>query len=354
MKVAILKKDLNAKGGLEKYTHKIKEAFQKKGVEVTLISATPKSFLPSFYKLIQYEKAVLNRLKQERFDVIFGMERNSFQTHYRAGSGVHAAFLQRRTLTESTFKQLSFRLNPLHQTILSLEKKCFENKDLKKIFTNSKMVKNEILSHYNVDEKLIEVVYNGAPYYEWETNFQNSFEKKKETFELLFIGNDYKRKGLLFLLNGIKLLKINDLHLSVVGYDKNLKSYEFLVKKMGLEKKVTFYGPQKNIIPFYQKADCLCIPSIYDPAANVTMEALCMGLFVVSSTTNGAFEILTEKTGSIIEDLKDPQSVKQSLIEALKHLKTKNQAISIRNSVKELDFSIQLDKIIDHVFLSLS
>ena len=45
--------------------------------------------------------------------------------------------------------------------------------------------------------------------------------------------------------------------------------------------------------PFYQQSDCLAIPSFYDPFANVTLEALAMGLYAVSSKTNGGHEILT-------------------------------------------------------------
>lgn len=353
MKVAILKKDLRPKGGLERYTQKIAEAFQNKGCEVTFLSAS-KSYMPSFYKLLEFDQKVLAELKKKPFDVVFGMERNSFQTHYRAGSGVHAAYLQRRSLIDSRFKRLSFRFNPLHRTILALEKKGFESRALKKIFTNSQMVKKEILSHYDVDESKIEVIYNGAPFYEWQNHFNQSFENERKTYEFLFIGNDYRRKGLLFLLNGFKLLNLKDIHLSIVGYEKNRIFFENLVKKLNLEEKVTFYGPQKDLIAFYQKADCLCIPSLYDPAANVTMEALSMGLFVVSSSTNGASEILNPQTGQIIEDLQNPESIKAALLQALNHPKLKASASTIRNSIKGLDFSIQLDKIIDHVFLSLS
>ncbi len=57
--------------------------------------------------------------------------------------------------------------------------------------------------------------------------------------------------------------------------------------------------------PFYQLADALAIPSFYDPFANVTVEALAMGLFVVSSRSNGGFEILDPSKGIIIENLSE-------------------------------------------------
>jgi len=100
---------------------------------------------------------------------------------------------------------------------------------------------------------------------------------------------------------------------------------------------VEFFGPQKEILPFYKKADALVIPSFYDPFANVTVEALAMGLFVVSSKTNGGSEALTKTNGVVVKD-----SLIDALETALKKPKTKERASQIRESVKHLDFSNQM------------
>ena len=68
------------------------------------------------------------------------MDRNSRQTHIRAGNGVHKAYLEIRKKESSFLKKASFVLNPLHRSILTLEKKAFESKELKVLFVNSNMV----------------------------------------------------------------------------------------------------------------------------------------------------------------------------------------------------------------------
>jgi UDP-glucose:(heptosyl)LPS alpha-1,3-glucosyltransferase len=98
---------------------------------------------------------------------------------------------------------------------------------------------------------------------------------------------------------------------------------------------------------FYQFADAVVIPSLYDPFANVTVEALAMGLFVVSSKSNGGHEILTDKNGAIISNLFNRDSLTFALKEALRHPKTPMQALSIRESVRNLDYSLQTKKLID-------
>lgn len=209
------------------------------------------------------------------------------------------------------------------------------------------MVRDEALCHYDIPEEKITVVHNGVEWHELEAPFQRSLERtKSKKYELLFIGNGYKRKGLDILLQALVPLKEEGIHLSVVGKEKKLQSYKHMVQKLRLEDMVTFHGPQNSTIPFYQKSDAVIIPSIYDPFANVTMEALAMGLYVVSSKSNGGHEVLTSDNGDIIDNLYDQDSVTASLRKALFHPKTKTSAEAIRESVRKYDFKQQLEKIV--------
>ncbi len=350
--VVFLKSRLAHPGGLEKYTRKLAEAFAKKGCcvkilttgectswdEIEVVSLAPTSKL-SLYHLRHFDTLCQTWLAQNPKEIIFGMERNTFQTHYRAGSGVHAAYLKQRMLTDSWLKRLTFKINPLHRYLLANEKKAFENPELKSLFTNSHMVEQEILQTYSTPIEKIHVVHNGVEWIEKEKPFQESFSQpRSEPFHFLFVGSGFKRKGLTFLIKGLADLK-HPYQLTVVGKDKNLPFYQKLAKGLPIQ----FVGEQKDVTPFYQAADALVIPSVYDPFSNVTLEALAMGLFVVSSKYNGGSEVLNGDTGVIIKDLLHPQ---KALEHALNFPKTLERATLIRQSIKELDFSNQLDKIV--------
>ena len=203
----------------------------------------------------------------------------------------------------------------------------------------------------------MEVINNGVEWKEHEPLFQ-TFEADREAtlqhfglngnrFHLLFIGNGYKRKGLDVLLKALSLWKFKDFHLSVIGKEKRLRWYQWKTKQLQLENQVRFFGPQKNVIPFYQMADVLVIPSFYDPFANVTLEGLSLGLFVISSKENGGSEVLTEQNGTCIENLTKIETVLSALDRSLLYRKTKDRAHRIRSSVAHLDFSLQLSKLID-------
>lgn len=356
-RVILLKSRLQGRGGLEKHAGKIIEAFLARGVHVDLLTGTPVIRAgvtvhttpliswPAFIRLEQFDAFCQNFLQYNKADIVFGMDRNRDQTHIRAGNGVHAAYLESRKFTDGKLKQLQLHFNPLHRKILELEKSAFVNPALQKIFTNSHLVKNQILSYYDADPKKIEVIHNGVEWNEMENDFRLWPEKKTASrYEFLFIGNGYTRKGLLPLLKALSLLKTKEFHLSVVGKDKELAYFKHQTALLGLQNQVTFFGPVQSTIPFYQKADALVIPSFYDPFANVTVEALAMGLLVLSSKYNGGSEILPKNQ---IFETNTPECISFKLEEAMKQKKTIENATLRRNSIKHLDFSNQLKTLVD-------
>ncbi len=363
--VVLLKSRSNHHGGLEKHASRIAKAFMERGSRVTILTtgealhdpqtpvfSTKTIPWPAFIRMEQFDHFVKSWLKKNKADLVFGMDRNRSQTHIRAGNGVHAAYLKSRALTEGPLKAFSCYLNPLHRKILQLEKSAFENPMLKKIFTNSHMVRNQVLAHYQVDSAKIQVIHNGVEWHEMEADFSD-WEQQKEKklgqwllnpgdFHFLFIGNGYLRKGLDKLLFALSQLKNKSFHLSVVGKDNQIDLYKAKAVQLGLKGKVHFFGPSQEIRSFYQLADCLVIPSFYDPFANVTVEALAMGLFVLSSKFNGGHEILNSSNGAVIEELIDPDALIQALEKVVTQKKTKASAQQIRESVKYLDFSNQM------------
>ena len=342
MRVVILKSKARNNGGLEKTSDRIAKAFALRGEEVQILSGEKLIRWPAFLALEQYDRQVKKWVKKNSADIVFGMDRTTEQTHLRAGNGVHDAYLKSRILNEGKLKYYTCLCNPLHRKILKAEKAAFEFPGLKKLFVNSHMVKHEILERYSTDPAKIQVVHNGVEWFEMQSDFDSWSQKRDPNqFTFLFIGNGYLRKGLEQLLDGLALLK--DVRLFVVGKDKNLEYYQRKAAKLQI--KAHFFGPQNNIRPFYAQADALVIPSFYDPFANVTVEALAMGVNVISSKYNGGSEIL--KKQNIIENLLSPDSIAAALTEATAHPKTVKTAKEQRQSVKHLDYSHQMKTLID-------
>ncbi|NGX39015.1 MAG: Lipopolysaccharide core biosynthesis protein RfaG [Chlamydiae bacterium] len=359
--ITLLKSEFSRLGGAENYARTLANAFHKKGCNLRLLTSGPYpddlpfevlsttlSAKTSLGKWNQFYSFCKREIATNPTSITFGLDRSPYQTHLRAGSGVHRAFLEHRKMTEGSLKSFRHKINPLHRMLLDTEKKAIEHPELRRLFTNSHLVKREILSYYDIDQKKISVIHNGVQWHEDEESFNNwENHYNSRNYDFLFIGHNFARKGLATFLKGLALLPTKEWTLTIIGNDKKKKSFISLAKRLGLEQQVRFCGPKKNLTPFFQAADCLVIPSYYDPFANVTIEALSMGLFVISSKNNGGSEVLCPNTGHIIEDLHAIESMKEALEIALSRPKTPNQAKKIRSSVRHLDLSNQLEKYIE-------
>jgi len=99
---------------------------------------------------------------------------------------------------------------------------------------------------------------------------------------LLFVANDYRKKGLKTLLEALAELPA-DVFLTVVGNPAQISLFREQVKTSGLGKRVFFLGSLKEVKPAYEAADCLVHPTLEDTFAMVVLEAMSYGLPVVVS-----------------------------------------------------------------------
>lgn len=332
MKIALIRKNYTPYGGAENYLNLVSNRLLAQGYKIHIFSAniwqehisyvhhikTVKK--PSFLSNMLFVLNVQRALKKEYFDCILSFERIPFQdiypvrkktlnnfsnAVYRAGDGCHREWLDRRRIIEPFFKKLSFSINPHHRTLLYLEKQCFLNS--KKIIANSMMVKNDIIRHHNISGDKIHVIYNGVDLHRFKpvTAEQKNIEKKslgiKENKAILFVGADFKRKGLDTLLKTVSLLDMDDIRLIVAGKNET-PQYLRMMKKLGIDKKVTFRGPEREIERLYGISDVFVLPTLYDPFSNATLEAMASGVPVITTRHNGASELIENGIEGFVVD----------------------------------------------------
>jgi len=136
----------------------------------------------------------------------------------------------------------------------------------------------------------------------------------KDEFTLLFVANDYKSKGLLVLLDVIKLLNKRDLHLIVAGND-NPDKFKNVVNKLGLAQQVHFIGVCEDMNDLYPAADALVHPTLADTYAMVVLEAIAHELPVIVSSAEycGFSEHLKQGEALLINNPKDAKEISQHI-----------------------------------------
>ena len=121
---------------------------------------------------------------------------------------------------------------------------------------------------------------------------------------LLFIGNDWKKKGLITVLEALADCRELPLKLLVVG-DDDRRSYAESVQRFAIEDKVRFLPKSPDVLQFYAAADLCVAPSLEDAFGLPVLEAMACGLPVISSPRAGVSEIINHGTDGFV--LRNPQ-----------------------------------------------
>ncbi len=136
---------------------------------------------------------------------------------------------------------------------------------------------------------------------------------------LLFVANDYVRKGLDALLAAMLRLP-QDTMLMVVGKPDDIPVYLERSLGLGLGERVHFLGPRNDMDPAYRAATALAHPTLDDTFAMVVLEAMAYGLPVVVSGPAhcGISGLLEEGVNAlVVEDPRNEQLLAAALARVL-------------------------------------
>lgn len=191
-----------------------------------------------------------------------------------------------------------------------IEKTAIEMADA--LIAVSEETKEDVLKHFNVDEKKVKVIYNGINLQQYittsETSTLDEYGVDKNKPYVLFVGRITRQKGIIHLVNAIKYIdKETQIVLCAGAPDtkeigKEMEEAVNEVQKtrnnvIWIDKMVT----KKEIIQLYSHADVFCCPSIYEPFGIINIEAMACDTAVVASAVGGIKEVVVHnETGLLI------------------------------------------------------
>ena len=320
MKVGLVRRGFSATGGAEAYLKRFAEALLAAKHQCVLFTSSdwPQNAWPGdeFHYLkgrspIEFADALETAEPKSKCDILFSLERVWSCDCYRAGDGVHRAWLDRRKAVEPVYKRVTRVFNRKHREILALEKRLFAAGGAKAVIANSAMVKHEIQRYYPYPTDKIHVIYNGLPAtaeVSAELRAQTRRELRLTEFDyvILFAGSGWERKGLKYAIEGIRRANLSRPLLLVAGRGNPRKFRE--------SGRVRFLGPVKNMNAYFAAADVFVLPTVYDPFSNACLEAISAGLPVITTTANGCSEILRPGvTGEVLDEPADTEAIARAI-----------------------------------------
>lgn len=144
---------------------------------------------------------------------------------------------------------------------------------------------------------------------------------------VLFVGNDFRKKGLQTLLEALRTLP-DEAVLAVVGNPAQSSAFSQQISQAGLASRVFFLGHLTDISLAYKAADCLAHPTLEDTFAMVVLEAMAYSLPVVVSSAKfcGVSGLLAREVNALLLD--DPRDV-VALSDCLRRV-LEDQALKIK------------------------
>ena len=197
-----------------------------------------------------------------------------------------------------------------------IEKTAIEMADA--IIAVSKETKEDVLKHFNVDEKKIKVIYNGINLSEYvvtkETGTLQKFSIATDKPYVLFVGRITRQKGIIHLVNAIKYIDPDTQIVLCAGAPDTPEIAKEMEDRVAEVKKtranviwIDEMLPKKEVIELYSHATVFCCPSIYEPFGIINVEAMACKTAVVASAVGGIKEVVVDGETGILIPLEQQQ-----------------------------------------------
>lgn len=334
LKIAVLIKRFVKTGGAERYAmevvrrlawnhdvHVFAHEWSYEGPEPITFHKIPRLCVkPAWANQLLFSYLTQRAVGQD-FDIVHSFEK---VTHCDVMTVQSPCFGNPSGGGQSLWKRISswigLMLSPRRLAWRWLESRQFSEHGAQVVIAVSEQVKRNVQAHYLLPDQRFRLAYTGVelPGASAETHQQAhaslraQLEIAHSDLVVLFVGTEFKRKGLDALLHGLALLPRSRFTLLVAGGGGGrLDQYKALVDKLQLGREVKFLGLVSDVERLYPIADVFMLPTLADPCPLSPLEAMAAGVATVMSSSefNGSAELVRNGEALILSDPTNPQEI---------------------------------------------
>jgi UDP-glucose:(heptosyl)LPS alpha-1,3-glucosyltransferase len=312
LNIAVLIKNFNTVGGAEKYAVEVTRRLSERGHNVSIYSwsaekqaAAGLTFhrvpnrltFSSVLNLYSFSREVSRMLSDKVYDVILSHDRTASQD-----MAVIHTFSYKSGIEKYSFlrKIDQLYLSPRSGLHLWLEKQQMKTPWLAAV---SGAVRADIQAFYGRRDP-IDVINPGIDIDAFSPSLAAGSRDRvrkeegipEDDMVVLFVGSEFKRKGLDRLIPAIK----GPMRLMIAGRGENLAYYKKLAKTHGVDTRVAFLGLTPDIGRYYAAADVVVLPSRIEAFGMSILEGMACGHPVVTSAEAGCAALIDDGVNGFI------------------------------------------------------
>lgn len=274
--------------------------------------------LPLGLGLRWFQRSVSDRLAAEPFDVVAGFGVQSPPGSVLWVQSVHAAWWDQCRKRRRGWTRWIQQINPFHRIVLRMEQQMFRERRYRKVVALTPAVQRDLETFYGVPAADVEVLPNGYRASEFNVGLKDRFRDEMrrrlripaDAWVILFVANEWERKGLLPLLEALRRWRKKEVHLVAAGR-LPVRRLNYLAAKAGLGDRFHCVGCRLPVNTWFGMADAFVLPTHYEAWGMVIIEALASGLPVLTSASAGAAVAIQSRINGIV--LEDPSSSSEIL-----------------------------------------
>lgn len=319
VRVAMSSFRFDYEGGIEGASYELAQRLSDR-VEMTLVSTEvtpapepPLTWLPvvarrapGFAIPVTYSAAATRALRGHSFDIVHNQGGcASRRQDVITAHSCHRAWWDMKLHNNEVLRALA---NPFHHAVLHVEQRNYRPDRFRRAIAVSPTVGRELTRFYGVDPDRITVIPNAvdvARFHPADAAARRARIRAAHGFAdddvvLLFVGKEFRRKGLKLVLDALSLLP-PQAKLLVVGGD-DPAPFVAHARRLGIADRVVFAGHSSHVEDEFQAGDVFVFPTAYEPFGLVLLEAAASGLPVVTTNLGVAEEFIApHENGAIIE-----------------------------------------------------
>ncbi|MGL5382545.1 MAG: glycosyltransferase [Culicoidibacterales bacterium] len=200
-------------------------------------------------------------------------------------------------------------------------------------------------------KKVSTVIYNPISVNNIPTR-DNSIQRKKE---IISVGRLVKQKNQELLIRSFsEVVEIFSEYQLIIYGEGPLRDYlQQIIDDLDMSGNILLAGNKADIFDKMQSAELFVFPSDFEGMPNALIEAMCMGLPVISTdcSPGGAREVIKDKENGILVKVNDKKQMIDAMIYMLEH---KNKAEQMAKEAMKIRPNFDSNKIAESFFLFLS